>query len=504
MKQKSQNNTSQAVDLSHYAKKILASEDHPLFDDAVEAGKVGALRAAYVMIWLSCAESLKRRFREAQKRDGSAGKIVGKIETKEREHKAVDKFVLEKAHEYGFVSDSGYTILNHVYEMRCLYGHPYEEAPSQEQVSHAAAVVVEHILSKPVKLKHGFGKQLLKSLLEDRSFLDDQQTAVSAFTKDILLKVDETIYGWLLDKYWEELEVLSDDPSMSIFFWRGVWFSRTTLTKIGVDIFTRDEWHDRSNKFPKTLMRVCTVANVFKGIGKRAQDSLVGLILAESDTHARVLTHLERLNNEGFLSKRQKERFNEHLLQMKSSSIRSSGLHTKTCYEKLIDAMQSNNWYTQNPAIDVVVSNGSEQAAELTEDQQLNLGRNILQCGEGTAGSANVFLENLSQNGKSWPFDVVRGIALESFTNEKNEIRFKNRHMDKVLSALAHLNAVQRKQIIAQIAASVDSGNPKRSWMDQDDFDKVIEPLMAYPWAKPLVTSLKSKAASLPTQEEDE
>ncbi|MDD3949194.1 MAG: hypothetical protein PHT43_07000, partial [Anaerolineaceae bacterium] len=56
----------QTADLSGYAKKILSKEDHPLFDDAVEAGKAGALRAAYVMIWLACAESLKRRFREAQ------------------------------------------------------------------------------------------------------------------------------------------------------------------------------------------------------------------------------------------------------------------------------------------------------------------------------------------------------------------------------------------------------------------------------------------------------
>ena len=93
----------QTVDLTSYANNIFSTEDHPLFDDAVEAGRVGALRAAYVMIWLACAESLKRRFREAQKRDGAAGKIVGEIESKEREHKAVDKFLLTKAHEYGFV-----------------------------------------------------------------------------------------------------------------------------------------------------------------------------------------------------------------------------------------------------------------------------------------------------------------------------------------------------------------------------------------------------------------
>ncbi len=492
----------QKVDLSSYAKNIHSIEDHPLFDDAVEAGMVGALRAAYVMIWLACAESLKRRFREAQKRDGAAGKIVGEIEDKEREHKAVDKFVLMKAHEYGFVSDSGHTILNHIYEMRCLYGHPYEEAPSQEQVLHAAAVVVEHVLSKPVKLRHGFGEQLLKSLLEERSFLDDQQTAVEAFAKDILPRLDENIHGWLLDYYWSELEKISGDSSMSVFSRRGIWFSRTMLLEVGVDTFSNDDWHDKTRKFPKVLMRVCGIAGVFKGIGKRAQDSLVGLTLAESGTRASVLTHLERLNNSGALTKRQQERFIAHVSKMEIGAIRSAGLSTLTCYGMLIDAMKSLNWYVQNPAIDLVLSNGPDQAAELNEGQQIILGRNILQCAEGSAKSACIFLEELSKDGTSWSFDVVRGIALESFANEDNLIRFKDRHLDRVLSALRHLKPKLRNQLIADIAASVDAGTPKRR-MAQDDFENVIDILKGYTWATPLVKSLEAKAVSLWAEEKD-
>ena len=82
------------VDLRQYAKKIPASEDRPLFDETVAAAMAGALRAAYVMIWLSCAESLKRRFREAKTRDNAAGKIVGEIDKLEGQHKSVDKFLL--------------------------------------------------------------------------------------------------------------------------------------------------------------------------------------------------------------------------------------------------------------------------------------------------------------------------------------------------------------------------------------------------------------------------
>lgn len=492
----------QTVDLSKYAREILADEDRPLFDEAVEAGKAGALRAAYVMIWLACAESLKRRFRESQKRDRAAGRIVGDIETKEREQKSVDKFVLEKAHEYGFLSDSGHTVLNHVYEMRCLYGHPYEEAPSQEQVLHAAAVVVEHVLSKPVKLRHGFGKQLLKSLLENPSYLDDQQTAVTAFTKDIIPRLDESIHGWLLDNCWEELEKLADDSSMAIFFRRGIWFCRAMLMEVGVGVFSHDEWHDKVNRFPKTLMRICSIADIFRKIGKRGQDSLVGAIIAESSTHSSVLTYLERLNNEGALSNRQQERFTERVSSLSSSDLRNASLTTKTCFQNLIDALKSHNWYVQNPAIELIVSNGPDQAAALNEDQQVELGRNILQAADGTAASAVKFLEKLSSEGASWPFHVVRGIALETFSNEKNEIRFKVRHLNSVLSALAHLDEKQREQIVAEIVASVDVGIPKR-WVGREDLDSVIESLRAYGWTAPLISSLEAKATSLPGEDEE-
>lgn len=486
----------QVVDLISYAKSILSNEDRPLFDDAVAAGKVGAMRAAYVMVWLACAESLKRRFREARKRDNNAGKIIGEIESKEREHKTVDKFVLAKAKEYGFVSDSGHSILSHIYEMRCLYAHPYDEAPLSEQVSHAAAMVVEHVLSKPVKLRHSFGTQLLKSLLEKHSFLDDQQTAVAAFVKEILPRLDERIRGWLLDKYWCELEKISDDSSMSVFSCRGIWFSYTMLLEVGVNVFSDAEWHSNINKFPKVLTRVCGSASIFQKIVVRAQDSLVGLIVSESHTRASVLTRLEQLNNAGVLTTRQNERFVDHVSTMTISAIRSAGLNTQTCYRKLIDAMKSYNWYTQNPAIDLIVSNGSDQVATLHAEQQVELGRNILQCAEGAATSACMFLCELSKNKSSWPCDMMRGLAMESFINENNQVRFKNRYLEQVISALECMESQQRIQLILDIAASIEEGNPT-GWTSHDRFESVTRVLNVHTWTVPLVESLEKQVASL-------
>lgn len=488
----SQQSVSQAIDLSEYAKNILVDEDRPLFDEAMAVAKVGARRSAYVMIWLACAESLKRRFREAQLRDNAAAKIAGEIDTRETQHRAVDKFLLDKTQEYGFVSDSSRVVLNQIYEMRCIYAHPYEEAPSREKVIDAAASVVDLVLSKPVRLRHGFGKQLLNSLLEDRSYLDDQESAVADFTKSIVARLDEGVHLWLLDRYWEELEKISGDSSMAVFFRRGTWFCRMMLAEVGVSMLTHDQWHDRSRRFPKTLISVCGIADIFGSIGELAQNSLVGSVFEESKTRASVLAHLEGLYKDGVLSERQSDRFFQHVSDLDTSTLLASGLSTKTCYAKLIEALMSYNWYIQNPAIDTVMSNGPGQAAELTEEQQTTLGRNILQAGQETAASAIEFLENLSRDATGWPFDVVRGIALESFTNESNEIRFKDRYLVLVLSALVHIDEVLRDEIIAQIARSIAVGTPQ-GWVDRRKMDPVIASLCTYTWAAPLVEILEAK-----------
>ena len=78
---------SQAVDLSEYAADILNGEDRPLFEEAVQAAKAGAVRSAYIMVWLACAESLKRRFNEAKTRDNTAGRIAGEIKRREDNHR---------------------------------------------------------------------------------------------------------------------------------------------------------------------------------------------------------------------------------------------------------------------------------------------------------------------------------------------------------------------------------------------------------------------------------
>ncbi|MCY4365062.1 MAG: hypothetical protein OXE17_02380 [Chloroflexi bacterium] len=481
-----------SADLAEYFDRILVPEDKPLFEEAVKASKVGALRSAYIVIGLACAESLKRRFKEAAVRDNVAGKIVGQFEDMEQSHKAVDKFLLEEAKEYGFLSGSQLTVLSHIYDMRCVYGHPYEEAPSEEKVIEAASEVVELVLSKPVKLRHGFARDLLKNLLENRSYLDDLEIAVSSFAKRILPRLDEQLYPWFMDQYWNELEKFADDPSMSVFFRRGLWFCHAMLEEVSVALLSSEEWHNKVNNYPKTLPRVCSSSAIFPGIGELAQDSMVSMLLEESAIQPSLLTLVEKLNSDGVLSARQHTRFLDHISNAPINTILKSELSTGTCFENLIDALKAHNWYVQNPAMRMIESNGPENASELTEEQQIDLGRNILQAAEGTANLAIDFLEGLAKGPVQWSRSVVQGVVLESFTNEGDVLRFKEHNLKSVLAILDRIEDDGRRELVEQLTESIRRSTP-RSRLNRDDIERVIDLLNNFEWAILLANALDEK-----------
>ena len=276
---------------------------------------------------------------------------------------------------------------------------------------------------------------------------------------------------------------------MAVFLRRGWWFCRAVLHEVGVAVLNPEEWHDRVVKFPKTLMYVCSDTAIYAEIGELAQDSLIGLLIDESASHPSVLTNLEKLSNDGALSERQQVRFEEHISDVARGTILVSGLGTRTCYEKLIECLMSHNWYVQNPAIEMIESNGPQQLAELTQDQQTNLGRNILQAAEGTASNAIQFLENPTESPASWPSGVVQGIVLESFTNESDEIRFKDYNLEMVLSALDQLEGTPRDELIERVVESIDRGRP-RGWINQRQVNPVIAKLNIYGWAERIVIAL--------------
>jgi len=493
-----------SINLKKYKDSILVAEDKLLFMEVEKCVKADALRAAYILTWIACAESLKRRFKEAAKRDHLANKVVGEIQSKESLKKAVDHYLLDEAEKYGFLNAAEKAKLDHVLTFRSVYAHPYEAAPSEEELLNAISSVVNHVLSQPVKLKHGFISGQLKEVFSNPHFLDDLEGAVSAYANEILPKISEDLYSYMLDRLFEESEKNIGDASMHLFTRRAMWIASSVVKKC-LPHFSANDWHALVNKYPRTAPYILLEVEHFDKIGNKAQDSVVSHLLTVGQDSPSALTFLEALLEKEMLSERQEERFIELIDKFgekwhnskSADKLKASGLKLKTCFFTVIAHFKSNDWYTQNPIATMVSHAGVSQISALTEDQQVELGRNVLQAADGSSSEANALLTKITEAPQSWPTKFVYGILVECFVNEKNQFRFKTGKFDKVQEILKGLDANQCSSLLGDLMIAIEPSEMKHKFDKEEDLEQFIEKIKTEAWSKSFCKYLQK---SIPTK----
>lgn len=460
--------------LESYLAKVLAPEDRVLFEEAVRSAAVGASRAAYIMVWISCAESLKRKFRELAPRDSQAQLVLGEVARKELAQQSIDKYILGEAKKYGFVDESEHRRLEHIYTMRSIYGHPYEEQPSTEDLVAAAATVADLVLSRPTKLREGYLAEQVRLITEDRTFLDDVTEAAERYAADVCAKADERLHQWFLRKLWSRLTAMVTDPTSAMFVRRGIWFSREYVRRsccigsVGWDAVSY------LTQFPATLSSILAAPDLFQSVGTHAQDIVIGNLFSTGALDGAHLRLLEGLHNSGVFNARQENRFNSEIRQLQLDHIASSGVSPVYYADLIVAKLKVHNWYVQNRAVGVLKNAGPNGIAHLPSETQYLLGENILQAADGGANAGIAFLEDLGRTANEWPEAFIEGLVSECFINGKDEIRFKTAHARKALKTLRVLGRDSRAAMVDRLVTRVMKGNLQPYWGTDEKRTKVL------------------------------
>jgi hypothetical protein len=456
--------------------RIINGEDHVLFDEATNSARVGSLRASYIAVWLSCAESLKRKFKDAATTDNEANKTVGDIEDKETKQHAVDAFVLEESKKYGFISDAEFALLEHVYAQRCVYGHPYEQAPLLIQLHSAATTVVEYVLSRPTQLRHGYLSRQVELICKNSTFLDDYLPAIEAYAQIVYSRSASDLHLWFLQKIWKESLSYSSDPTMALFTRRVRRFSLAFL-RLCSDSWFQD-WDVSIDlvSYP-FISTVLSAEDLFTRIGDHPQDIVVGNILQCSKTQVQYLKLIEKNYFGSKLTPRQEERFLAALQEFETKDLATAGVNATLYVDRVIQKLSSHDWYAQNAAMDVVIGMGISGITAITTAKQIELGNNVLQAAEGTAKEAVSFLADLSRDDKEWPEYFIEGIIAECVVNDDNKYRFKVTYSLTAFQCLRVVPIEKRKPLVERIVARLKGAQPKYTFSSYTGRDELIKAL---------------------------
>jgi len=362
----------------------------------------GARRAAYITVWLAIAESLRRKFSEAAVRDHRAANVVRQVNRREEQHKAVDHLLLDKAKEYGFITDAEFTQLEHIYENRNVFGHPYEEAPSDLAVEAAAEAAVTIVLGRPVALREGYLSDQVRRLTAEQTFLNDDETRVAEYAAVVHSRSAPDLRLWFIRKLLAALEAVFADPALDVLRRRGEWFLRAFLLTDLTIFMTWDPVDDLPNHLA-ILKTVLADARLFPSATNHAQDIVVNALVQGATTDPEWLQLLEALSAAQVLRTEHESVLDEALTQWPVRQIVRSRLPLSRFWLRIVEELSVHNYYRQNDAIGAWETAGLDQTESLEPPAQEALGRNLMQAAEGGARKAIYLLAALREG--TWPLD---------------------------------------------------------------------------------------------------
>ncbi len=469
--------------------KISEDVDYLIFDEAVKCLRTDAYRAAYIMTWISVAESLRNKFNVMSSRDAEVGRILRKIESLEDQDRPADKMLVSEAARIGMITDDEATKLEHMRQMRNIYAHPTGAGLGAEEVAAALVVAVDTVLSRSPLLRHGYVNALLDSLFEDRHYLDDVPALVREYGSAAGHRIHPDVLPYLVDKLAGRLEQALGDPDLGIFGRRGLEFGTALLAAVRPDL-SAEVWNVPLlvQRYPSACSLLLGTAENWPLLPEHGQDMVLGHLLepviggevvSPTGTSLRQARDLEAA---GLMTKRQVERLQEAVQGAPYEALSEAGVELPEYASRIIDDLKGHNWYSQNPASDALRNAGPGECCQVDEEIQRQLGRNILQAAEGQANSPSILLSSAAKGEELWPEAFIEGVILESLVNDQGEFRLKSRHLWKATTiAASHPSA---GKIFEHLTEAVRESKPKYDWDMASDYDDALEKIAEVPAAE--------------------
>ncbi len=446
--------------------KIQNEEDKILITDAIKLADSGFLRASYIMSFLACIESLKRRFIELGKKDSTIGRINTEIRSREERHESIEKYVISKAKELMLIDDIEKSKLEYFWGMRSVYSHPYEQNPSYLDCQHIINSIYEIILSKPLLIRTGILSSIIKRITDEESYIRNDNCEIDSFVKELFIRVDPTCFTYFWNKIIQSIENTPVEEHKSICYLRQKQICKSLLRNFGYNSIFKDDTDIENFIYQHKTATILFFSDceVFRILNKRLQD-IIFRILIEQEKNKR----LNKLYNEKLLSDANIDELKTYISTKNTNALMN--FSSVLTIEKVIGKLRSYVWDIQNPVYNILKSNYFYETLLLCNtDFQIDLGRNILQASI-SAFSISDFLSELSNNelGEKYPLNVKKGIVFECFINERKRIRAKLANISSVEKILSSLETAEKDSIISELNCLLDNAVEK----SDDTWDEI-------------------------------
>lgn len=461
--------------------QITNETDKILFYESIKCLESKTFRSGYIISWISIVESLKRKISDlANTGDKQSQDSLKKIESLESKHKSADVQIIEEALRISLIENEDYTKLEFFWNQRCLFAHPYEKAPSEDELIFIIKQSINLTLGRKLEFKKNYIDQLIDNLINKPHFLAKDENSIRIYAQKAIPRIAKNLHSYFFKVLIAKIGDLKDNESKKVFLLRLRIFSHQLLKYTEQDISDNkfrmeDLALDHTYEF---ALGTCEV-EIWEKLSIRVRNLILEYVVQDQENHnnehfvvIRILSDIYK--NELFCDSHEQKFLNLinniNIIQAFDFYQNDSKLVTR-----LIGEFNSGDFYRQQDSILALKSDdGQEFQDRITINQSIDIGRRITKASEYGCYEAQDSLNNPNYR---FSDNFKPGFIVGMFVENNMEFRLSDRMFSKLNYLIDNVSDTELQNCLNYINEfkTVDNHPIGMNDFHLKDFEKKIE-----------------------------
>lgn len=454
--------------ISELEKSIIEEDDKILFNEASDCFLSKNYRASYIMSWISIIESLKRKIKLfSNLGDKRATESLEKIDDFEKAKQSTDKLIYEEANKCGILDNAALSTINYLWEQRCLFAHPYNKQPEEDEVKHIIGQSIRLVLGKELLYNKDYLTELSENIANKPFFLPTETDEIREFAKRTIARTPSDLHPFFFKTFLYKVGLLSKNESKfsELKKLRYYLIELFVNTDIPLD---KNEWslENRVTNFPFE----CYIGFIHQETWSKLPDRIKEMLISylENENNNEKLIALKSITAKLVEFKVLEESFvNRYYKKLDNigfnSSINFYGLPKKK-FERIKNELESYQYDQQNVVIDYLRKpDAIDFIKGLDVEKQFYLGRLIKSSALNGHWKSQTLSSNLVDNSIGMTDEVRAGSAYGSFVSLSDKYHFDEKHIINSLKILNQLSEILQNKVY-DLANKLFDENPPDDW----------------------------------------
>lgn len=429
-------------------RKLLSKND--LFDEALICFKNGCNRSAYIIAWITIVESLKHKISVfADLGDVNSIKAKEKIENLEKKKLSTDKTITEEAKTCNIVQDSEVSCLNFLWEQRCLFAHPYNARPTDDQVVHILNEAISITLGKDLYFNKEYLDDLCKKIVNHPHFVPSESSLQIDYYKHILTRVPEHLHPYIFKQILKEIAAIELNLSKEKEVLKLRRFLIEIMLKTTIPITdSRFQLEKGITVSPFTCWCGYVHRKTWHKIPDREKGMLFSYMLLEKDVKKSHRMYMIVSKIADVLEANYKNEFQTLLNHSEFDVSMAFKLDINYAFDRMINEMGC-GWNQQNRVSSFLMSEpGDHFINDLSSEQMIELGRKLQWAKDQNSFTCRDYVNSIINGYKEVPDSLKAGIAIGHIVPVKSRFELPSKSeiskMVRLLEEITDKDALEK------------------------------------------------------------